>query len=91
MLNNESQFLSIHNEIVPQPTPRQPQVSLDVALSQITDDHNETLQQSIPPNPTVTKCNKKNKFKRRLFLHYTHENRLRYLKRDLHKIYHRTF
>ena len=45
MLNNESQFLSIHHEIVPQPALQQSQVSLAIALSQISGNQNETLEQ----------------------------------------------
>ncbi|CAF4191952.1 unnamed protein product, partial [Rotaria sordida] len=33
MINDESQFMLIHNEITPKPMPRQSQVALDIALS----------------------------------------------------------
>jgi hypothetical protein len=91
MIEDESQFIAIHNKIAPNPTHKQTQVASDTALSQLNDNDYQELQKTTLPNPTVTKKDKKNKFKRCLFLHYTHENRLKRLKHDIHKIYKTTF
>ena len=91
MLKNEYQFLAIHNQVAPQPTNSQSQVASDVALSQLTDQDYEKLQEVTPSNPTGNKKDKKKKLKRCLFLHTTYETRLRSLKRDIHKAYKQTF
>ncbi|CAF1497015.1 unnamed protein product, partial [Rotaria magnacalcarata] len=92
MITDESQFLAIYNRIAPTPTPRQSQVALDIASSQIEHfDQDNNQQNVLPMNPTVQKKERNKKFNNALFLHYTHENRLRPLKRDIHEIYESTF
>ena len=53
MLNEKSSLVTIHNDLVPKPTPEQSQVTSTVALSQA--DQNEAgvetkLQKVFPPN-----------------------------------------
>ncbi|CAF2038808.1 unnamed protein product, partial [Rotaria magnacalcarata] len=92
MITDERQFLAIYNGIAPIPTPRQSQVTLDIASSQIEHfDHDNNQQNVLPLNPTVEKQDKNKTFNQALFLHYTHENRLSPLKRDIHEIYQSTF
>ena len=53
MLNEESSFVTIHNDLVPSPTPEPSQVALAIALSQTNQNEagDETnLQQVLPPN-----------------------------------------
>jgi hypothetical protein len=91
MIDDESQFNFIHNEIAPTPTPRQSQVALDIEMSKTDDD--ETEEQQVQPilNLKINKPRDKNNLKKTLFLHYTHENRLTAFKRDIHEIYNLTF
>jgi hypothetical protein len=49
------------------------------------------MQQVIPVIPSAKLPQKKKNSKQRLFLHYTHEKRLKPLKRDIHEAYHTTF
>ncbi|CAM4987477.1 unnamed protein product [Rotaria socialis] len=79
-------------EFAPTPTPRQSQVALDIASSQIEHfDQDNNQQNVLPMNPTVQTKDRNKKFNKALFLHYTHEKRLRPLKRDIHEIYQSTF
>ena len=94
MLNEESSFITIHNDLLPKPTPKQSQVALAIALSQI--DQNEAadetnIQQVLPSNQDQEKKHNNKKPKNCLFLHYTYEERLIMLRKDIHNAYQQTF
>ena len=94
MLNKESSFTAIHNDLLPKPTPKQSQVASAIALSQI--DQNEAgvetnLQQLLPPNQNQEKRQTRSKSENCLFLHHTYEERLNMLKKDIHGAYQNTF
>ncbi len=91
MISNESQFITIHNQISPQPTIRQSQVAFEMSFSQIANENNEHMQNVIQVIPSAKRPQNKNTSKQRFFLHYTHEKRLKLLKNDIREAYHTTF
>ena len=73
-----------------QPTTRQSQVAMNVAVGDITNvqlnGQHIGLEQINPALRTNEKTDEK-----KLIIHYTHEKRLESLKRDMHKIYNDVF
>jgi hypothetical protein len=94
MLNEESSFITIRNDLLPKPTPKQSQVVSAIALSQM--DQIETgeetkIQQVLSTNHNQEKRQNNRKSKNCLFLHYTYEERLIMLRKDIYNAYKTTF
>lgn len=94
MLNEESSFITTHNDLVPKPTPKQSQVALTIALSQIAQIEAEEAtkrQQVLRTNQNQGKRQNNRYSKNCLFLHHTYEERLIMFRNDLHNAYGTTF
>jgi len=76
----------MRNKIMGQSTPQQSQVADDIANAIINND--QINQSSIERNISTSKTDQRNKdYQNRLILNYTHEKRLAFTKRDMHRIY----
>ena len=89
-IHDEEQFFRIREKILGQPTTRQSQVAMNVAIADIHNDqlneqHIKLQQINTAPRAKDKTCDKT------LIIHYTHEKRLESLKRDMHKIYNDVF
>jgi hypothetical protein len=78
LINDENQFFLLRQKLLGQPTAKQTQVALSAASVDII--HNTQITQTIVQR-------KDNKFKTNLFVHCTHEARLKGLAREIHTIH----
>ena len=89
-INDEEQFFRMREKKLGQPTTRQSQVAMNVAVGDISNvqlnGQQIGLEQVNPASRAKEKTDEK-----KLIIHYTHEKRLESLKRDMHKIYHDVF
>ncbi|CAM4819703.1 unnamed protein product [Rotaria magnacalcarata] len=86
LISDESQFFVLRQKLSSQPTAKQTQV----VLSATTVDFINHLQSVGPKHTTTMKTivkRKDNKFKQNLFVHFTHEARLKGLAREIHMIH----
>ncbi|CAF2098092.1 unnamed protein product [Rotaria magnacalcarata] len=91
-IDNENQFLTRKSCLLPQLSVKERETQHRIAavrLSKETKDTND--KEKMTTITTISRQNKPNKFTNTLFLHYTHEQRLHTLKRDIHKIYSEIF
>ena len=91
ILDNERQFQVMRGTIIPTATRRQFHVSSQTARSQHVYQYDiEPIRPNHPPTDKNDQTKQK-KFRLGIFLHYTHEARLKHLKTDIQDIYHSTF
>ncbi|CAM4976010.1 unnamed protein product [Rotaria socialis] len=91
-ITNENEFLVMRNTLLPKLNVKERETQHRIAavpFNEETDNHN--TEEKTARIPTILKQNKPNKFKQAFFLHYTHEQRLHTLKRDIHKLYSEIF
>ncbi|CAF4846797.1 unnamed protein product [Rotaria socialis] len=91
-IGNENQFLVMRNTLLPKLTVKEREIQHRIAAVPFNDEtDNRNTKEKTARITTISKTNKPNKFTNTLFLHYTHEQRLHTLKRDIHKIYSEIF
>ncbi|CAF4674735.1 unnamed protein product, partial [Rotaria socialis] len=91
-ITNENEFLVMRNTLLPKLNVKERETQHRIAavpFNEETDNHN--TEEKTARIPTILKQKKPNKFKQAFFLHYTHEQRLHTLKRDIHKLYSEIF
>lgn len=89
-LDNERQFLQMRIALSGQPSRRQSQVEMRIAT--LTTDNDDLVEDSHKKQEFTIQENKKpNQFQNKLIIHYTHENRFKTCKRDMHRIFQETF
>ncbi|CAF2845127.1 unnamed protein product [Rotaria sp. Silwood2] len=86
MITNESQFLALPQKLSNQPTAKQTQLAISAATVQLTQ-HTQNVTQKNANNMEATIQRNNEKFKTNLFLHVTHEARLKGLAREIHMIH----
>ncbi|CAF4132862.1 unnamed protein product, partial [Rotaria sordida] len=86
MITDESQFLALRQKLLNQPTAKQTQLAISAATVQLTQHtQNVTQQNTNKIEATIQRNNEK--FKNNIFLHVTHEGRLKGLAREIHMIH----
>jgi hypothetical protein len=86
LINDENQFFLLRQKLLGQPTAKQTQIALSAASVNII--HNTQNVRQINTQITQTIVQRKdNKFKNNLFVHCTHEARLKGLAREIHTIH----
>ncbi|CAF4940347.1 unnamed protein product [Rotaria magnacalcarata] len=95
-IDNETQFLTMHNKILNLPTARQSQVSISAATADIDNDQTDEPQNEPTTTTTTTTTAQERKKKEhtrgnKLIVHYTHEKRFQTFKSDMHQVYDNTF
>ncbi|CAF1409608.1 unnamed protein product [Rotaria magnacalcarata] len=89
---NENQFLVMRNTLLPKLTVKERETQHRIAAARLSKETKDTNdKEKMTTITTISRQNKPNKFTNTLFLHYTHEQRLHTLKRDIHKIYSEIF
>ncbi|CAF4861540.1 unnamed protein product, partial [Rotaria socialis] len=95
-IDNETQFVTMHNKILNLPTARQSQVSISAATADIDNDQTDEPQNEPTTTTTTTTTAQERKKKEhtrgnKLIVHYTHEKRFQTFKSDMHQVYDNTF
>jgi len=86
LINDENQFFLLRQKLLGQPTAKQTQVAISAASVDITRT-TQNIGQSTTQIIQATVQRKDNKFKNNLFVHCTHEARLKGLAREIHTIH----
>jgi hypothetical protein len=87
-IEHEHQFFTLRRSVLAKQTTREQQIEHKILPTGLKD---ETLNQKTVKAMSTRQEKQATKFDTTLFLHYTHEQRLQSLKRDIHKIYAETF
>ncbi|CAF2819348.1 unnamed protein product [Rotaria sp. Silwood2] len=86
MITNESQFLPLRQKLSNQPTAKQTQLVTSAATVQLAQRTQNDIQPNLN-NMEATIQRNYDKFKKNLFVHITHEARLKCLAREIHMIH----
>ncbi|CAF4429654.1 unnamed protein product, partial [Rotaria sp. Silwood2] len=86
MITNESQFFALRQTLSNQPTAKQTQLARSVAAVNVTQNTQHAPQRNTQLMEASIKRNN-DKFKNNLFVHVTHEARLKGLAREIHLIH----
>lgn len=86
MISDENQFFALRRKLSNQSTAKQTQLALSAAAVDFTDNLQNFQQRNTHPIQTTVKRND-DKFKKNLFVHFTHESRLKGLAREIHIIH----
>ena len=86
LISEENQFFALRRKLSNQPTAKQTQAAISAAAVDFTDNL-QTLQQTNTKAIQTTVTRKDDKFKKNLFVHFTHEARLKGLAREIHRIH----
>ncbi|CAF4171520.1 unnamed protein product, partial [Rotaria sordida] len=86
MITNESQFFALREKLSNQPTAKQTQVAMSAATVDLLQSTQNVTQRNTN-NMEATIKRKNDKFKNNLFIHVTHEARLKGLAREIHIIH----
>ncbi|CAF4882350.1 unnamed protein product [Rotaria socialis] len=89
-IDNEDQFLHMRIALSGQPSRQQSQVEMRIATLTTDSDHLIEELDKKQEFPIQEKTNP-NQFQNKLIIHYTHEKRFNTRKRDLHRIFEKTF
>ncbi|CAF2717511.1 unnamed protein product [Rotaria sp. Silwood2] len=86
MLNDEHEFFLLREKLLNQPTAKQTQLTISASTVELTQSTRHVTQQNYNSMEATIKS-KSDKFKNNIFLHVTHEGRLKGLARDIHIIH----
>ncbi|CAF1321765.1 unnamed protein product [Rotaria sordida] len=86
MITNESQLFALRQKLSTQPTAKQTQLATSAAAVHLIQNTQIVTQRNTNSMEATVKRNN-NKFKNNLFVHVTHEARLKGLAREIHMIH----